>query len=884
MAKKTYWKDIRKSFGSSKGRFLSIMLLMMLGAFAFVGLKVTGPDMQATASQYLKKHNTMDLSVIASYGFSDDDKEELDSIKNADVEYGYLTDVTVKNTDDAIRVFSKSTSISTYELVSGRLPKSSDEIALASTMKDDYKVGDTISFTQSDEDGILKNTTYKVVGFVNSSEILSTTSLGSSTAGDGSLSNYAVVTESAFDTDTYTIARIRYDDLKTLNPFSESYKQKVADKQDELDDLLSDNAEQRLASLKSDAQAEVDANQEKVDSAKAQLAAQESALASLSAEQQAAAQSSIDQAQAEITESESEIQEAQAKIDAMTEPTYTSYTRSTLPGGEGYQTYESSTSSISSIGNIFPVVLYVVAALVTFTTMTRFVDEERTNSGILKALGYSNSDVIKKFVIYGFVASMIGTVLGIVAGHYLLSRIIAQIVTSDTTLGETHLYFYWNYTAIALILALISAVLPAFLIAKNELSEKPAQLLLPKPPVKGSKIFLERIGVIWRRLSFTHKVTARNIFRYKQRMLMTIFGVAGSVALLFAGLGIRSSLGNVIENQFTNLMPYDMIVVKNDDNSSSENQEVKDFMDSNKVSQYQSIYFTTLSETISGLTDKQTVSIMVSSGDDFGDFIHLKDASSGDSLTLSDDGIIISEKLASLYHVEAGDSFTLKDSDGKKHTVKVAAVAEMNVGHYLFMSQKVYQKIFGETPNDNAYLVTLKNDSSSNIEKLSTKLLAMSGVSAVSQNSSLVKTVKSVVASLNGAMTILIVVSILLAVVILYNLTNINVAERIRELSTIKVLGFYDKEVTMYIYRETISLSLIGIIVGLIGGKYLHQVIMGMIGSDSIMFGTTVGWDIYVIPIAVIVIILLALGWLVNHILKTVDMLEALKSLSLIHI
>ncbi len=878
MAKKTYWKDIRKSFGSSKGRFLSIMLLMMLGAFAFVGLKVTGPDMQTTASQYLKKHNTMDLSVIASYGFSDDDKEELDSIKNADVEYGYLTDVTVKNTDDAIRVFSKNTSISTYELVSGRLPKSSDEIALASTMKDDYKVGDTISFTQSDEDGILKNTIYKVVGFVNSSEILSTTSLGSSTAGDGSLSNYAVVTESAFDTDTYTIARIRYDNLKTLNPFSESYKQKVADKQDELDDLLSDNAEQRLASLKSDAQVEVNANQEKVDSAKAQLAAQESALASLSAEQQAAAQSSIEQAQAEITESESEIQEAQAKIDAMTEPTYTSYTRSTLPGGEGYQTYESSTSSISSIGNIFPVVLYVVAALVTFTTMTRFVDEERTNSGILKALGYSNSDVIKKFVIYGFVASMIGTVLGIVAGHYLLSRIIAQIVTSDTTLGETHLYFYWNYTVIALVLALISAVLPAFLIAKNELSEKPAQLLLPKPPVKGSKIFLERIGVIWRRLSFTHKVTARNIFRYKQRMLMTIFGVAGSVALLFAGLGIRSSLGNVIENQFTNLMPYDMIVVKNDDNNSSENQEVKDFMDSNKVSQYQSIYFTTLSETISGLTDKLTISIMVSSGDDFGDFIHLKDASSGDSLTLSDDGIIISEKLALLCHVEAGDSFTLKDSDGKKHIVKVAAVAEMNVGHYLFMSQKVYQKIFGETPDDNAYLVTLKNDSSSNIEKLSTKLLAMSGVSAVSQNSSLVKTVKSVVASLNGAMTILIVVSILLAVVILYNLTNINVAERIRELSTIKVLGFYDKEVTMYIYRETISLSLIGIIVGLIGGKYLHQVIMGMIGSDSIMFGTTVGWDIYAIPIAVIVIILLALGWLVNHILKTVDMLEALKS------
>ena len=877
MTKKTYWKDIRKSFGSSKGRFLSIMLLMMLGAFAFIGLKVTGPDMQTTATQYLKKHNTMDLSVIASYGFSDDDKEELDSIKNADVEYGYLTDVTVKDTDDAIRVFSNSEDISTYELVSGRLPKSSDEIALASTMSNDYKIGDTISFTQSD-DGILKETSYKVVGFVNSSEILSTTSLGTSTAGDGSLSHYAVVTESAFDSDVYTIARIRYSDLKQLNPFSDTYKEKIADKEDALDDLLSDNASARLASLKSEAQAEVDANQEKVDSAKAQLAAQESALSSLSSEQQAAAQSSIDQAQAEITESENQIKGAQDKIDAMSEPTYTSYTRSTIPGGEGYQTYESSTSSISSIGNIFPVVLYVVAALVTFTTMTRFVDEERTNSGILKALGYSNSDVIKKFVIYGFVASMIGTILGIFAGHYLLSRIIAQIVTSDTTLGETHFYFYWSYTAIALVLALISAVLPAFIIARSELSEKPAQLLLPKPPVKGSKIFLERIGFIWRRLSFTHKVTARNIFRYKQRMLMTIFGVAGSVALLFAGLGIRSSLGNIIENQFTNLMPYDMIVVKNDDNSSSDNQEVKDFMESDKVSQYQNIYFTSLSETISGLTDKQTVSIMVSDSDDFGDFIHLKDASTGKNLTLSDDGVIISEKLASFYHVKAGDSFTLKDSNGKKRTVKVSAVAEMNVGHYLFMSQKAYEKIFGESASDNAYLVNLKNNASSNIEKLSTKLLAMDGVSAVSQNSSLVKTVKSVVASLNGAMTILIVVSVLLAVVILYNLTNINVAERIRELSTIKVLGFYDKEVTMYIYRETISLSLIGIIVGLIGGKYLHQVIMSMIGSDSIMFGTTVGWEIYVIPIVVIVGILLLLGWLVNHILKTVDMLEALKS------
>nr|WP_205397166.1 FtsX-like permease family protein [Streptococcus lutetiensis] len=874
MSKKTYWKDIRKSIGSSKGRFLSIMLLMMLGAFAFVALKVTGPDMQRTASVYLKKHNTMDLSVIASYGFSDDDQKELTRIKNSTVDYGYLTDVTIKNTDDAIRVFSNSKRISKYEIVSGAYPKATDEIALASTMQKKYHLGDEISFTQSDEQGILKKTTFKVVGFVNSSEILSKSSLGTSSAGNGVLKYYAVVPESAFDSDFYTIARIRYNDLKNLNPFSETYKKKLAKKESALEDLLSDNPSQRLAQLKSETQTSLDANQAKVGEAKSQLEAQKAMLTQLPNEQQLAAQESINQAQ--ITESEKQLDDAKMKLDAMKEPTYTTYTRSSFPGGGGYQTYASSTSSIGSIGNVFPVVLYVVAALVTFTTMTRFVDEERTNSGVLKALGYSNSDVIMKFVIYGFVASMTGTILGIFAGHYILSRVIAEIVTGDTTLGSTTYYFYWSYTLIAIVFALVSAVLPAFIIARKELSEKPSQLLLPKPPVKGSKIFLERIGFIWRRLSFTHKVTARNIFRYKQRMLMTIFGVAGSVALLFAGLGIQSSLGKIIDNQFSRLMPYDMIVVTNDDSGSQ--KDLMSVLDSKKVSKYQSIYLSHVTESISGLTDKQDISILVSQGKSFGDFIHLKDAKTAQDLTLTDDGVVLSEKLADLYHVKAGDSFDFKDQNGNKHSLKVSAIAEMNVGHYLFMSQKAYEKLFDEGVKDNAYLVTLKNHSSKNIEDMSTRLLAMDSVSAVSQNASLIKNVNSVVVSLNGAMTILIIISILLAVVILYNLTNINVAERIRELSTIKVLGFYDNEVTMYIYRETISLSLIGIVVGLIGGKYLHQLIMNMIGSDSIKFGTEVGLSIYIIPIIVVIGILFLLGWLVNHILKTVDMLEALKS------
>lgn len=236
--------------------------------------------------------------------------------------------------------------------------------------------------------------------------------------------------------------------------------------------------------------------------------------------------------------------------------------------------------------------------------MTRFVNEERNNSGILKSLGYSDSDVMKKFVVYGLIASLTGTILGVIGGHYLLPKIITRNVTTTMTISSPHLYFYWSYTLLAVGLGLLSAVFPAFWVARRELSEKPAQLLLPKPPMRGSKILLEHVGFIWRRLSFTQKVTARNIFRYKQRMFMTVFGVAGSVALLFAGLGIQSSLGKVIDNQFNHLTTYDMLVLKNNTTQSNIN-EVSQFLKSNTVSNYQEISSQNMDVMISGQKEKK---------------------------------------------------------------------------------------------------------------------------------------------------------------------------------------------------------------------------------------------------------------------------------------
>ncbi|MGT2832152.1 ABC transporter permease [Streptococcus halotolerans] len=905
MSKKTYWKDIWKSLGSSKGRFLSIMLLMMLGAFAYVGLKVTTPDMQRSATKYLNRQNTMDLTVIASMGLGKEDQKELQNLKQADVDFAYMSDVTIKDTNDALRLLSRPDKISKMTLVKGKLPSNAQEIALASSLKKSYQIGDTISVTQSD-DGLLKQTGFKVTGFVNSPEIWSTTNLGTSTAGDGNLAAYGVVLADAFDSDYPLLARIRYHDLKPLNPFGKAYQKKLRVKQDALDKLLADNPQSHLAEIKKEPQAEIEANklnladasqritdsEKKLADAKRSLSDQEKMVAALPQGQARAAQLQLREAQKEIAQqeknvtaakktlekNEKDLAKAQEDLDTLEMPSYTAYTRETLPGGNGYMVYASGSDSVAQIGNIFPVVLYLVAALVTFTTMTRFVDEERNNSAIFKALGYSNADVIRKFVIYGLIASLTGTTLGVLAGHYILPRVIADIMTKDTTISAIHYDFFWSYTGIAIGLALLSAVLPAYLIARRELSEKAAQLLLPKPPVKGSEILLERLSWLWQKLSFTQKVTARNIFRYKQRMFMTIFGVAGSVALLFAGLGIQSSLSKVVENQFGRLTPYDMLVIEASGAKKEEKDKLREALSSGEVDKQMTISYASLMVEAPKMTQHQSVSLLMSDQKDFGSFVNLYDAKSGQKRELAKDGVLISEKLAKAYQAKEGQTIRLKDDKGQHYQVKVSGIIEMNAGHYLLMTNTVFDQTFRDVEASEAHLVNLKDNSSQTLQDQATALLSLGAVSGLSQNSAMVDTVEAVVASLNGAMTILIIVAVLLAVVILYNLTNINVAERIRELSTIKVLGFFNKEVTMYIYRETIILSLIGIGVGLFSGIYLHKVIMNMIGSNDILFGSQVAWTVYAIPIAVVLIILILLGWLVNHILKTIDMLEALKS------
>ncbi|MBO0412891.1 FtsX-like permease family protein [Enterococcus hulanensis] len=927
--KKKLWKDIFKSIAKSKGRFVSIMGLMLLGSFALVGLKVTGPDMRATGEDYSAKLNVADVTVIGGLGIDKSDEALIDQAKGLEkVEYGYLKDVVIKDTDDSVRLFSASDNVSEYQLTKGRLPEKGNEIALSQMYDNKYKIGDQIDFTEKqDQTGssTLKRHNFKVVGFVYSGEILSNVNLGQSTAGTGALKGYAVVSKNVFDVDYYMLARLTFDDTKGLDPYSTAYTDKIQEHKDDLAELLKDQPAQRLSSIKEEYQTQITDGQQRIDNAKQEITAAQlqldeakqqldsnsdalqakmqqaneqniplpaeasqqlsSAQAELALKEQEyeeknqAFQKKKGEAEAEINQNEQRLTEAQETLEHLEEPEYSLNSRREIPGGEGYKIYSSLSTIVDALANVFPIFLYFVAALVTFTTMSRFVEEERTNTGTLKALGYDNRDVMKKFTFYGLVSSLTGTVLGVILGHTLLPLIVYNAYHSGFTVPKIEMHFHWQVTLVALLLALFSAVLPAWLVAVKELREKPAQLLLPKAPTAGSKILLERITFIWKRLSFTHKVTARNIFRYKKRMLMTIFGVAGAVALLFAGFSVQHSISGINERQFGDLIRYDMIVAENNYVTDDQQQEIDDLLNSSSIDKKEAVCYEEMSKVAGANQDKQSIKLIVPSNEEqFSDYIQLENRQTGKKIALPDNGVVISERLSKLLNVEKGDSIVLKDENDQKREMKVSGITEMYMGHFAFMSQEGYQKTFDQQPKDNAYLVRLKTSTVSNTEKQAAKFTNLSGVKGVVQNTTLTNQVDTIVHSLDKIMTVLIIIAALLGIVILYNLTNINVSERIRELSTIKVLGFYDKEVTLYIYRETILLTLMGILTGFGVGELLHRYIITVVPPDDVMFNPALSVTSFVIPAAIISLVTLMLGFVVNRRLRNVDMLEALKS------
>lgn len=495
-------------------------------------------------------------------------------------------------------------------------------------------------------------------------------------------------------------------------------------------------------------------------------------------------------AQQKIGDGESDLADARACLAKLSMPNYEAGTRREALGSEAYKTYDTVSEIIDSLAGVFPVLLYVVAAFVTLSTMTRMVDEERINSGTLKALGYHDRDVA--------LAGGIGTVLGIILGHTLLPWIVYSAYGPKFTLPPIHLGFYPVITVVAILLAGLCAVLPAVLAVRHELGEKPAALLLPKPPKGGSKIMLEHIRPVWSRMSFTHKVTARNLFRYKQRMFMTVLGVAGAVCALVTGFGVQHSIQEMSQKQFGSILKYDMIAVQAPTATDDQVADLNDRLAGDDISSQVPIHYESVTLTAGANNDTQEISMIVPEDDSqLDDYLDLHNRKTEQKLELGSDGCVISERLASLLGIGVGDQITFNDSDGVQRTTTVTGVCEMYMGHFI---------------------------------------------------------------------------------VIMYNLTNLNVGERMRELSTIKVLGFHSNETTMYIYRETILLTALGLLFGYVLGVGMHEYILNVVPPDNVMFNPGLAAIELIVPAIVIAAITLVLYFVELRRLSTVDMLEALKS------
>ena len=866
MRKKTLNKEIRRSITGSLGRFISIFSLMLLGTFAFVGLKVSGPDMRATAEEFYRQHQLADLTVTSTLGLDETDQRLINETKGLKkAEFGYFQDLVIKGKESSLRLFSKPDELSTYELMSGKLPQSNSEIALDYLYDSQYKIGQSIDFTppKSEDSDLLKNHSFKIVGFVKSSEYVDKSNFGATTVGNGKLNGYGLVTKDAFDSKVYMIARLSYKNLQNISIFDDKYDNRLKREQKALENTFKNQPEKRLAALKVDPEKQIIEAKSQISHEESQLKQQENQLiaqknqigessSAQTIEQLNGAQNQIDAGKEKLASAKAELAKKEAALNQLEEPTYQINNRK--EGNPGYKTFLEDSTRIDSLSNIFPVVLFAIALLVSLTTMTRFVEEERGNLGLLKALGYSNREIRKKFMVYGLVSSGLGALVGTIIGHTFLPLAVFNAYTASSTFSNLRLTFSPLWTIVAFAIAIACSLLPAYWVVRKELKEVPASLFLAKVPKAGSRILLEKIDFIWKRMSFTYKVTARNLFRYKKRMLMTIFGVAGCTALLVMGFGIRDSISGLASKQFGQILHYDMIAIEK-----------------NKVSDKE--------KEASGKLEKQEVSLIATNqSDDLSKYVSLESRKNNQKIVLNDSGAVISEKFAELLGLKVGDSLTLKDDENKPVRIKVSAITEMYMGHYIFMNQSVYQKVFKKDFMTNGQLIKLKNASVNNIQKMSAQLMQEDGIQAISQNSDLKKVIESFMYGINSVMIVLITCAILLAIVVIYNLTNINVSERIRELATIKVLGFYDREVTLYIYRETILLSFLGILVGFGLGDYFHQVIMNQLSADQIMFAPGLLWTNLLLSAAITFATTLLLALVVHFKLKAVDMLGALKS------
>ena len=625
-----------------------------------------------------------------------------------------------------------------------------------------------------------------------------------------------------------------------------------------------------------------------LNASKAQLASGEQELADGGSKYEQAAKEAEEQitdGQAKITDGEKQLTDARQKIaDAKAEikkienPKW--YVQTREDALTEYQGYGDNADRMRSIGKVFPVLFFLVAALISLTTMTRMVEEQRVQIGTMKALGYGKAAIAGKYIGYALIATLGGSIFGVLVGEKILPFIIiyAYMILYKhlpAILVPYHMSYALQASGIAVACTLIATIASCY----KELAAEPAELMRPAAPKQGKRILLERIGIIWKHLNFTWKSTVRNLIRYKKRFFMTIFGIGGCMALMVVGFGMKDCIYEIVSLQYEKVQFYDAATYMSDDISEENRQQLHDYLDQNADIK-ETIEARMQKTDVKSASGKKTLYLMVPSDNEkIENFLSFHSRTNKDEVySLKKDEVILTEKMASLLNVKVGDELTIEDEDRGDQTVTVGAICENYMSHYLYLSPEKYEELYGVPAEYNTIIYSVKDGKDDQIEKIGTKLLSMDGVLNVSYTSSIEGRLDDMLRSLNLVIVVLIVSAGMLAFVVLYNLNNINITERQRELATLKVLGFYDGEVASYVYRENILLTIIGSVVGMVLGNLLHRYIILTVEVEEAMFGRQIHWQSYLYSFLFTVAFSLFVNWVMFYKLKKIDMVESLKS------
>lgn len=761
-------------------RFLSILIIVLLGVGFFAGIRAVSPDMEKTLDSYYDETNTYDIMITSNYGVSDAILNQLE--EEYDIEGTYNFDaITTKKDDYATKILSydKNDKLNQPKLIKGKMPEQENEVVVDNDYKDIIKIGDEITI----DSPLVKEKTLTVTGYVESPLYIST-ERDSTNLLSGTIDYYLYMPTENIISPQKTTAYIKLN--TTESRFTKDYEKEIRKEKKKIRQELKNE-----------------------------------------------------------------------KLEGQT------WYVLDINSNTGFYQYKQDTERIDNVAKVFPLVFFIVAVLICLTTMTRMVEEERSQIGTLKSLGYKDSAIMFKYVLYASLATIIGGMIGVLIGYRLLPDIVFEMYKNMYRIGDIKLSYYSSLTFQGMMIALLCTLGATIYTCRKTLKESPANLLRPVAPAPGKRVLLEKIPCIWNHLSFSYKVTVRNVFRYKKRFLMTIIGIAGCTGLILAGFGLKDCIVKMVPHQYEEIFNYQVKVTLDENktkdtiNKIKENKKVKDLLQI----QEESI-------TLDNKDTNQSITLIVPK-DNIDGFIKLQDRKSKEKYQLKD-GVIVTEKLANLLDLEEGD--TLKFTGTDTYTEKVSNITENYLFHYIYLPKEKYKGTY------NTVLLKTKNMTEKQEKNFANELKEIPGVSNITFTSSTRHVFDDTMDSFAYVSLILIISAGALAFVVLYNLSSINISERRRELATIKVLGFYDKEVYQYINRENTILTVIGILLGLGVGNILTMYIIKTCELDMLMFDPTIAPLSYLYAILITAAFAILVNIILYFSLKKIDMIESLKS------